>query len=449
MLNYYVLLLVPCLSPAHAVLIQRGGRTKPPVPTVVGTGMLNKSEMLGLAPLFIDAFFDHSKPAAHVILNMKSFETHPQDRHVRKWGNETEWSCEWTTPEARLANNVAVVRGYTNVDALAWPEARNAVASATVEGNSRDPSGHPSFHWAMVISCPTISGLKDSSSARLNLRAKYNGSWAYERYGIPVSDSRFIKPDTDFAICTMLNNGRRSTAEYLKPWVQYHLAVGFTQLLFYVEEKNTSWIDEALHDFIQKDQVTVVPFFFGDISRGRDFHVQGAMEAHCLFQAKGMAKWVAHTDVDEYLDFMKPNANIRNQLPASDSSDVAVVVRNQFWGILPSSHRVDAPYPCHLNAKSIFIHEPGFRSKVILRPDYVDALFPHFVVKQDGYTEVHPDPLTEFRLNHFKWCDTLGEWCFGTNQSEYDATRDRFDKMLVADDSGWHSRCSDILAVKQ
>jgi hypothetical protein len=301
----------------------------------------------------------------------------------------------------------------------------------------------------MVISCPTISALKGSPSARLSLRGKQNGTIAYERSGIPVSESRFVKPGTDFAMCTMINRGRLSTAEYLKPWVQYNLALGFTQLLVYIEEKDTSWVDEALYDFIQKGQVTIVPFYFGSISEGRDFHVQGAMESHCLFQSKGMAKWVAHTDIDEYFDFMKPNVNMRNyQLPEMDGV-AAVVVRNQFWGVLPSSHRVDAPFPCHVNAKSIHIHEPGLRSKVIMRPDHVDALFPHYVVKEDGFTDVFPDPLTELRLNHFKWCDTLGEGCFGTNQSEYDMTRNRTDKMLVTDDSGWRRRCADILAVTQ
>ena len=145
----------------------------------------------------------------------------------------------------------------------------------------------------------------------------------------------------------------------------------------------------------------------------------------------------------------RAGGTVADPLPESKSNDVALVVRNQFWGILPSSHRVDAPYPCHLNAKSKLINEPGMRSKVIMRPEYIDALFPHFVVKQGGYTEVHPDPLSELRLNQFKSCDAFGGHCFGTTQSETDIARDRFDKMLEADDSDWHRRCSDILAVKQ
>mmetsp|Transcript_41988 Transcript_41988/g.120540 ORF Transcript_41988/g.120540 Transcript_41988/m.120540 type:complete len:159 (+) Transcript_41988:2-478(+) len=158
-----------------------------------------------------------------------------------------------------------------------------------------------------------------------------------------------------------------------------------------------------------------------------------------------MAKWIAHIDVDEYLDFMDSNVNMRNYpLPKSDSSDVALLVRNQFWGLLPDSHRSDAPYPCHVNGKSQYIHEVGRRSKVIMRPEHINALFPHFVVRQEGYTEVHPDPTSELRLNHFKLCTASGDGCFGTEQSEWSMV-----KKLSVDDSDWQRRCSDMLSAKQ
>jgi hypothetical protein len=76
-----------------------------------------------------------------------------------------------------------------------------------------------------------------------------------------------------------------------------------------------------------------------------------------------------------------------------------------------------------------------------MRPEYIDALFPHWVVKQAGYSEVHPDPLTELRLNHFKLCETSGDGCWAK------ATWNR--KKELAYDSEWHSRCSDALAAGQ
>jgi len=432
--NYYIVLFMPCLFLAQAVSTQRSGRKGTPATTVVGTGMLDAGEVAGGAPLFVDAFYDHAKPVAHILLNMKSFLTMPTKADVRRWGPETEWSCEWTAPGANRVANVSLIR------------------NATVEASVRDDTALPSPHWALVIYCPRIPALKGLPSVRLNLRGKYNGSWVYDRYDIPVSESRFVKRDTDFAICTMVYRGPLTTAEYLKPWAQYHLAAGFSQLLVYVEENDTSWVEGALRKFIQKGQVSIVPFYFGKISDRKDFIMQGAMENHCLYQARGMAKWIAHIDVDEYFDFLRPDVNMRNYpLPKSDSSDVALVVRNQFWGTLTSSHRVNAPYPCHLNAKSAYIHQIGKRSKVIMRPEYIDVLFPHFVVKKDGYTELHPDPIFEMRLNHFKWCDTQGGGCFGTNQSDMgvDVGRKTFHKRLMADDSDWHTRCSDMLAANQ
>jgi hypothetical protein len=317
-----------------------------------------------------------------------------------------------------------------------WPLAK-------VETSFRDDTHKPSMHWTMTISCPMASSLNGgSSSVRLNLKGMRWGKVVYSRSGIPVSEERFVKSGVDFAVCTMVDKSPYggTTAEYLKPWAQYHVGVGFTQLLVYVEEKDTSWVEEALRDFIKKDQVTIVPFYFGKLSDKREFLLQGAMENHCLYQARGRAKWIAHMDIDEYFDFMRSNVTIRNYpLPKSDSRDVAVLVRNQFRGIVqknPDDHRQDYPFPCHIDGKAFEIQNVTHRSKVIMRPEYVDAMFPHWVVKQAGYGEVHPDPLTELRLNHFKLCQASGYGCWAL------ATW----KTGLTYDGEWHSRCSDALA---
>jgi hypothetical protein len=438
MFLFYALLFVPCLFPAQAVLTRRISRIGKPVNIVAGTGMLDPAEVAGQAPLFVDAFYDHEKSVAHVVLNMKSFLTSPTNTDLREWGPETEWSCTWSDPQAKLAKSAAVVRGFTNLDTHPGPQ-------TIVEADARDHTTTPAPHWALVLSCPTIPALNGSSTARLNVRALRDGKWVYNRYGVPVSESRFVKRGVESALCTMVAKDPLTTQEYLKPWAQYHLNAGFTQLLVYVEEKDTSWVEDALRSFVKKDRVAIVPFYFGNISDQKAFIMQGAMENHCLYQARGMAKWIAHIDVDEYFDFLQKGVDMRNyKFPKSDSSDIAIVVRNQFWGIERSSHRVNAPYPCHLNAKSTYIHEPGWRSKLIMRPEHIDALFPHYALKQDGYTEVHPDPSTELRLNHFKWCDLSGHGCFGTEQS-----RTSRRKKLATDDGGWKQRCSRLLAEEQ
>jgi len=92
MFNYRVFLLLPCLFPGQVALTRRSGRKGTPVNTVAGTGMLDLAEVSGHAPLFIDAFYDHEKPVAHVILNMKSF-VEPTAEALQEWGAETEWTC--------------------------------------------------------------------------------------------------------------------------------------------------------------------------------------------------------------------------------------------------------------------------------------------------------------------------------------------------------------------
>jgi len=262
-----------CLCPGQALLNRISGPKGGPVTTVAGTGMLDSAELDGQAPLFVDAFYSRSKKVAHIILNMKSFKPSSQTRDVIQWGSEMKWSCEWSAPGARLAQNVAVLRGSTNVE---W-----AAQNGTVEESFRDETAKPSPHWSLVISCPTVptsrASLNGASSLRLNLRGEWRlrKPWAlYERIGIPVSEARFVRPDTDFALCTMVYKGPLTTSFYLQPWVFYNLAAGFQQLLIYVEENDTSWIEDALKSFILKGQVTIVPFHFGSISEKRLHHAR-------------------------------------------------------------------------------------------------------------------------------------------------------------------------------
>lgn len=329
--------------------------------------------------------------------------------------------------------------GYTNADALTGAVSRAAhPVNASAEASFTDQN----HHWALVISCPTSSLLANSSTAVLNLLGQRDEQVVYSRAAIPVSRSRYVQSGVDFALCTMVQRGSLTGAEYLQPWAQYNLALGFSQLLVYVEEADSAWVEKALHKDIKNGQVTIVPFYFGNVSEQRVFLMQGAMESHCLYQARGMAKWMAHADIDEYFDFLRPGVNLSNYLfPDTDSKDVALVVRSKFWGTIPDSSPVASRFPCNINGVSMYTHDVGKRSKVIMRPEYIDGLFPHFVVKRSGYTELHPDPSVELRLNHFKSCDARGQGCYGTVQHTWKSEH----KKLLDDGNDWKDRCEALL----
>lgn len=442
MFNCCWFLLIPGFFPAQALRIPGSALQTTPISIVAGTNMLDEAETHGHRPLFIDAFYDHAKPEAHVILNMKSF-LEPSKQAIEEWGSGTQWSCEWTdapdvdSSEAGLGKVMGKVPGHTNLDAIAsqvptfsFPsQGDDYRPNASVEASFKQSK----YHWAIVISCPTMPTLSKWSSPRLNLIGERNGQVTYDRFGIPVSETRFVKHQS-FALCTMVVRSKLTEAEYLMPWAQYHLAAGFTQLLIYIEEYDIAWAEEALRNFIEKGQVTIVPFYFGKVSAKRKFLTQGAMENHCVYQARGRAKWMAHTDIDEYFDFIGPYWDMRNQqLPELRSSDAALIVRSQFWGPTEQGfHRADSPFPCNINGKNDNYFKPHFRSKVILRPELILALFPHYVVMEAGSTEVYPDPETELRLNHFKLCETTGHGCTG--------------KPLLPDPHNFTNRCEAMLA---
>jgi len=202
------------------------------------------------------------------------------------------------------------------------------------------------------------------------------------------------------------------------------LAAGFEQLLVYVEDEDIGWAEKALHGFIISGQVTLVPFFFGNISQQMDFLTQGAMENHCSYQARGRATWMAHNDIDEYFDFIQPFAEL-------SKTDGVLIVRSQFWGVEGKADD-GTPFPCNITGKENDYFPARTRSKVIFRPEQVVALFPHFVVKERGCTEVNPNPETELRLNHFKQCATDGKGCRGkTVFHDLGHFRDRCAAMLA------------------
>lgn len=427
--------------------------------TVLGATMIDDAEMRGERPLFVDAFYDDKTSVAHVVLNMRPFiSLHVASKQreaaslFAQWGTHTHWTCEWSDHSERFSRDFSPtysVQGYTNVQY--FPEKGNlskanssrttismtlgTPASVNMPESSPflDSINHWDFyHWAMVVSCPMKAG---SLTASLSLRAEQGNNEVYKRKEIPVRVATHFQKDVDYALCTMLNRNSRSEAEYLRPWAQYHLKVGFQKLLIYVEEKNTTWVEEALNQFIKQDKVTILPFYFGKISDTRKNQMQGAMEHHCLYQAKGKATWLAHNDIDEYFDFIGDQFHLSQHFPRVQSDEIAFAVQSQFWGSNAiNSPTLGLPFPCNLACKAGQGNEyfpAGKRSKNIIKPQHVLAIFPHALIHEPHYRVIIPDPVKDLRVNHFKQCRTDGDGCYANVCSEDFSFQDRCKAMLA------------------
>lgn len=416
---YVVMLLILGLCPLQALRLPPADQQARSVPIVLGTSMIDDAEMNGNQPLFVDAFYNSENSVVHVVLNMFSFK--PKDKRASKeaialWGKNTQWMCEWSqdidlhrssTSERSVRQQVW---GRTNLDALG--NNSQPSFSSTCADDCRNATVEPSFsdryNWALVVSCPRSL---DSSTTHLNLRARQGDKVTYERFGIPAKPATLVKNDLDYALCTMINRNALTEAEYLRPWAQYHLTAGFQQLLVYVEEPETTWAEEALRQFIQQDRVTIVPFYFGKVSAQKRFLMQGAMENHCLYQAKGKTTWLGHIDIDEYFDFIGAQFQLSQHFSHLNSNDIALVGRSQFWGRRGTPVESGSPFPCNLVCKRKGYFSTGVRSKLIMKPQPVLAMFPHSIAHKPGHKVVTLNPEREMRVNHFKKCNTQGDGC--------------------------------------
>jgi len=269
------------------------------------------------------------------------------------------------------------------------------------------------MHWSVAVYCPVPEGTP-LSTARLELQATRGDSVAYQRENITVGSASYVADSVDHMLCTMITQDQSTGSDYLIPWVRYHVTLGFEQVLVYVEEADQTWAETALDEYIAKGKVVIVPFYFGAVSDKREFIMQGAMENHCLQQAKGRAKWVGHFDVDEYLDIRTKDGKLNSlsSLLSRYGEQVAGVQgRSMYWGASASNNSSDSvAFPCGLTCRANFYFSGGTKSKMLFRPDHVIALFPHKVTPQKGYEVAISDP-DEFRVNHFKQCDKFGQGC--------------------------------------
>jgi len=410
-----------CLSAADDTVADDNGARKP---VVVGTTMLVEAEQKEL-PLFIDAFLNAEKSSIYVVFSLTHME---RAGNLSEWG---KWTCAWSTAEPAsssfLRQDSDRLLASTNLEVNdgTWLtlDSDDAPLNESKASDVEDTSlgANQVRIRTIVVSCPAPADLDSLQTARLDLEAVREGSVPYRHSGIKVEASSFLQDAVDFALCTMVNNGEGRGPEYLQPWVEYHIGLGFKQLLVYVEAADVSWVSDALGRHIKNGNVVLIPFYFGGMSDRGEFLLQGAMESHCLYQAKGRAKWLGHADIDEYFDIRALGDGQQQTLDSVFSSlretDAIFSVRSVFWGWGSTSPQTNKqyegpPFPCNLTIRNEVYFPGGTRSKIIMRPESVFALFPHEgFVKKGSQTRI-ANPNLEMRLNHYKRCTVHGNSCY-------------------------------------
>ena len=103
---------------------------------------------------------------------------------------------------------------------------------------------------------------------------------------------------SDLAIAFTTQNEARHIAE----WARFHRLVGVEHFVVY-DNGSTDGTVEILRETVGADRVTFMPWHqkFFDARRGAEFHNQVFCFAHAVRNFGGAFRWLAFTDVDEFL----------------------------------------------------------------------------------------------------------------------------------------------------
>lgn len=379
-------------------------------------------ETHGELPLFVDAFLDASQTSATVIFNMNIWMKQNvwRDPGVQKTFYNATWHCDWSRSTRILA------LGASEVAALS---VYGAVIQVSEPSDSPDEPEHPkedAHHHSLVLRCPKPEG----ASNVLSLVAKDSktGTTLYEREEIHVCAEDLLAKPFSAVACTMTTSQPQVASEIV-PWVEHHLLVGFEHIVVYVEDADDSPIRERLEKFISRGHVTLVNFWFSNVSAVRKFRMQQAQETHCLYRAKGTVRWLGHMDIDEYFQLRGPTEDISHWLDSvvNHSEISAIRARSALWwapaakdtqgaadaskdteaSLNESNNRAlvaehSAGYPCQITCKQ---NHPAYfgweRTKLIMNPDTVTYFSVHMLTVYDKAVYI-ANPDTELRLNHFQ-----------------------------------------------
>jgi len=407
---------------------------------VAGTQHLDPLEMDGKMPILVDAFLNEQGTGAYVVLNFSPLygpNTRAGDFAHWTGAGGAAWKCTFAPPvEARGSSlmretdevhNAEVeasvlfssLHGASVDDSLAVRLGRSRTDDEEQEEADSDGDGSPPQapstpdskasdmaamfryrHHALVLGCPLPQHMDRLPGWLLSVVGSNGGEELYKRNRIRVNRGSFVRSGSQAVLCTMVNK----PTELLRPWAKFHASLGFDQILIYAEMSNISAMQKPLGDLVDQGTVTIVPFFFGAVSESANFYMQAGMEQHCLYQAKGRAAWLGHSDEDEFLDFRSaPKGGIAGYLQGLKEGKeraVAVTVRSQEWRIAANTTAGSIPFPCYFTCKKPSYHPVNKRSKWIARPEMVTISNPH-IVDADGPIHV-ADPETELRLNHFR-----------------------------------------------
>jgi hypothetical protein len=207
----------------------------------------------------------------------------------------------------------------------------------------------------------------------------------------------------ELAVCSVFQN----EAPYLKEWIEFHRLVGVEHFYLY-NNFSTDNFHEVLDPYIKSGIIELFDWNIKQKPNNTSFQTSGFNDA--LERVRGMIKWVAFLDIDEFLypvqednlvEFLKDYeefGGVCAQWVIFGTSDVGCIPKNKLM------------IECLINTDPKYITAV----KSIVRPERVKRFdSPHIAIYKDGYYQVDANGrrfegmyvpsycLEKLRINHY------------------------------------------------
>jgi hypothetical protein len=237
----------------------------------------------------------------------------------------------------------------------------------------------------------------------------------------------------DLAVCGMFQN----EARFLKEWIEFYRLVGVQHFYLY-NNKSTDNFAFVLEPYLLKGVVDLIDWPYSNV----DLHAQNKAFTDAIKRARGVAKWVAFLDLDEYL-FPCKQMNLLDFL--KDFENYGGVCAN--WFMFGTSDVERIPDDGLMIEYLVKCDPHGNKHvKSIVRPErVVNFINPHFAHYKKGFYQVNADKmrfdgpyspyisLDKIRINHY-WTRDI----FYVNTIKLPRAESLKTNMMVLDDDSWY-----------
>jgi hypothetical protein len=100
----------------------------------------------------------------------------------------------------------------------------------------------------------------------------------------------------DYVICAIFQN----EARFMKEWIEFHKLIGFQHFYLYNNLSKDNYL-EVLEPYIERGEVDLIDWTMVQQHGAGDYKWQHAAYNDALQKIKGIAKWAAFIDLDEYI----------------------------------------------------------------------------------------------------------------------------------------------------